>query len=45
MFVEQKISDARLSGVESKISAAVLARAELPQQDLLLELALRLRRP
>jgi len=45
MFVEQKISDARLSGVESEISAASLARTQLPLQNLLLELALRLRRP
>ncbi len=45
MFVEQKINDARLSGAESEISAASLARAKLPLQDLLLELALRLRRP
>ena len=45
MFVEQKISDAYLSGVESKISAAANLRTQLPLQELLLELALRLRRP
>ena len=45
MFVEQKISEATLSGVETTISAAAFLRAELPDQNLLLELALRLRRP
>jgi|AP95_1055475.scaffolds.fasta_scaffold01313_2 hypothetical protein len=45
MFVEQKIRNARLSGVESKFSAATFARAELPTQNILLGLALRLRRP
>ncbi len=49
MFVEQKISDARLGGIEDKIPAALLVRAELQNellaQDLLLELALRLRCP
>jgi len=49
MFVEQKISDVRLCGIEGKIPAVLLVRAELQNellaQDLLLELVLRLRRP
>ncbi len=49
MFVEQKISVARLGGIEDKIPVALLVRAELQNellaQDLLLELALRLRCP
>ncbi len=44
MFVEQKISGAQLSGVESNISTTFFARASLPTQNLLLLLALRLRR-
>jgi|GEM_PF-1715261 hypothetical protein len=45
MFVEQKISVARLTGVESSFSGAANLRAQLPASELLLELALRLRRP
>lgn len=41
MFVEQKIRNAILGGVEGRISATTNLRVE----DLLLELVLRLRRP
>jgi hypothetical protein len=44
MFTEQKIIDANVSGAGSNFSAAANLRAELPNQNLLLLLALRLRR-
>jgi hypothetical protein len=44
MFTEQKIMDTEIGDAGSNFSAAANLRAELPNQNLLLLLALRLRR-